>query len=420
MSSAQRLVLVLNAGSSSIKYQLFDMPQTAGTLPESGSHSGPRTLAKGLLDRVGQADARLNYQRRLADGSWVDGLIAESAANHAAGLALVARALGECPALADGQALYAVGHRVVHGGERFQAPTRITAEVVAGIRATIPLAPLHNPANLLGIEVSLEHLADIPQVAVFDTAFHHSLPPHAYRYALPERLYLEHGVRRYGFHGTSHAYVARQAAAMLGRPLSALKLVTLHLGNGASVTAIDGGRSIDTSMGMTPLEGLVMGTRSGDLDPAIVLYLAREIGMDLDAVDVLLNKESGLAGIAGSGDMREILARKAAGDIDAALAFELFCYRIRKYIGAYIAVLGRVDAIVFTGGIGEHASEVRERVCSGLEGLGLRLDEGRNVSNERGGYAIQQTSAAVALLVIPTNEELEIALQTVAAVEAAG
>ena len=409
MSIEQRLVLVLNAGSSSIKYRLFDM---------HGPRGRPRTLAKGLLDRVGHADARLDYQRRLMDGTWIDGVISEPVNDHAAGLALVARALGECPALADGQALYAVGHRVVHGGERFLKPTRITAEVVAGIRDTIPLAPLHNPANLMGIEVSLEHLACIPQVAVFDTAFHHTLPPHAYRYALPERLYREHGVRRYGFHGTSHAYVARQAAVMLERPLSDLKLITLHLGNGASVTAIDGGHSIDTSMGMTPLEGLVMGTRSGDLDPAIVFYLARETGMDLDAVDALLNQESGLLGIAGSGDMREVLSRRAAGHPGAALAFELFCYRIRKYIGAYIAALGRVDAIVFTGGIGEHAPEVRERVCSGLEVLGLHLDEGRNVGKEQGGYAIQQTGAAVALLVIPTNEELEIALQTVAVVEA--
>jgi len=257
----------------------------------------------------------------------------------------------------------------------------------------------------------------VPQVAVFDTAFHQGMPPHAYRYALPRSLYQAHHVRRYGFHGTSHAYVARQAAAFLNRPLGELNLITLHLGNGASAAAISGGRSIDTSMGMTPLEGLVMGTRSGDIDPALVFYIARETGQDYAAIEDLLNRESGLKGLCGANDMREVLRRVASGAADARLAFELYCYRIKKYIGAYWAVLGRLDAVVFTAGIGENAAAVRAQACKGLEGLGIRLDAGRNAATLQAVSDVSTADAPVRVLVVRTDEELEIAAQTFSVVQ---
>jgi acetate kinase len=313
-----------------------------------------------------------------------------------------------------------IGHRVVHGGERFRAPTRIDAGVVAAIRALIPLAPLHNPPNLLGIEVCLELFPRVPQVAVFDTAFHQTMPPHAYRYALPQSLYADHAVRRYGFHGTSHAYVAKRAAQYLGKPIDALNVITLHLGNGASATAIQNGRCVDTSMGMTPLEGLVMGTRCGDVDPALVFCIGRATGMGNTSIEALLNRESGLKGLCGANDMREVLKRRDAGDAQARLAFEVYCYRIRKYIGAYCAVLGRVDALVFTAGIGENAPAVRAQVCAGLEALGIRLDAARNSAVSGETSEIQSRDSAVRLLVIRTNEELEIAEQTRAVLSAAG
>jgi acetate kinase len=290
---------------------------------------------------------------------------------------------------------------------------------VAAIRALMALAPLHNPANLLGIEVCLELIPTVPQVAVFDTAFHQTMPPHAFRYALPESLYTEHAVRRYGFHGTSHAYVAKRAAQHLGLSLDRLNLITLHLGNGASAAAIQNGRCVDTSMGMTPLEGLVMGTRCGDLDPALGFYIGRATGLDPAAVETLLNKESGLKGLCGANDMREVLKRMDAGDAPARLAFEVYCYRIRKYLGAYCAVLGRVDAIVFTAGVGENAPAVRARACAGLDPLGIRLDTSRNDAASAEIEEIQQKNSVVKLLVIRTNEELEIAEQTRAVLAAA-
>jgi acetate kinase len=307
----------------------------------------------------------------------------------------------------------------VHGGDRFAAPTLIDDGVAAAIRELIPLAPLHNPSNLLGIEAARGRFPRAPHVAVFDTAFHQTLPPHAFRYAVPAELYERHRVRRYGFHGSSHAYVARQAAAHLGRATDVVNLITLHLGNGASAAAIAGGRSIDTSMGLTPLEGLVMGTRCGDLDPALHFYLLRQTGMAPADLETLLNSASGLKGLCGVADMREIQSRAAAGDGEAALALELFCYRVKKYVGAYAAALGRVDAVVFTGGIGENSAVVRGKVCAGLENLGIILDAAENAHNAGTEALISREGSPVAILVIPTDEEAEIARQAMTVVAAA-
>ena len=319
-------ILVLNAGSSSLKFKLFEMAPLS-------------VLIEGAVEEIvpGGYPAAIEEMEGVLRAQGLD-------------------SLGEVDA---------IGHRVVHGGERFVESVVIDDEVVGAIEALIPLAPLHNPANLEGIRTARLHAPDVPQVAVFDTAFHQSMPEVAYRYALPEAMY-EEGIRRYGFHGTSHGYVARQAAKRLKMPLEKTHLITLHLGNGASACAVQGGQSIDTSMGMTPLEGLVMGTRSGDLDPAILLYLAREKGYTINQLDRLLNRESGLTGVCGEHDMRRIHARIAEGDTEAALARDLFVYRIRKYIGAYVAVLGRVDALVFTGGIGENDAVIRAMILEDL------------------------------------------------------
>jgi acetate kinase len=396
-------VLVLNSGSSSVKYQLFGSEDWA-------------VLAAGAITRIGEAQSELK-------GSWVGPQgeresCRETAAiaDHEGGLARIVARLRDSGVLADLRELGAVGHRVVHGGEDFHRPTLVDDAVVAAIRGMIPLAPLHNPANLAGIEVARRLFPGVPQVAVFDTAFHQTMPPPAYRYAIPEDLYREHRVRRYGFHGTSHHYVAKRAAVFLGRPLSECNLITLHLGNGASATAIKAGASVDTSMGLTPLEGLVMGTRCGDIDPAIHFYIANNLGLDNAALDDLLNRRSGLLGLCGVNDMREIQQRAAAGDERARLAVEVFCHRLRKYLGAYYAELGRVDAVVFTGGIGENDALTRARSCSGLEALGIYLDEQANASAERGERAISSAESPVKLLVIPTNEELEIAREALAAV----
>ena len=309
---------------------------------------------------------------------------------------------------------------MVHGGEYFREPTRIDRQVLERIRDMIPLAPLHNPANAMGIEVTLQYAPDIPQVAVFDTAFHQSIPAHAWHYAIPERLYSEQRVRRYGFHGTSHHYVAKQAARQLGKALSSLNLITLHLGNGASVAAIRHGHSVDTSMGMTPLEGLIMGTRCGDIDPAIHFYLCRQAGLKFEQVESLLNKDSGLKGICGANDMREVHSLADAGDDRARLALTMYGYRIKKYIGAYYAVLGHVDALVFTAGIGENDAWLRAQACSGLQALGIDIDSAKNTQAGEGVFAIQRDGSPVSVLVVPTDEEYEIALQTVECVGAAG
>jgi acetate kinase len=309
----------------------------------------------------------------------------------------------------------AVGHRVVHGGSRFTGPTLIDDAVEQAIDELSALAPLHNPANLVGIRAARAALPDVPQVAVFDTAFHQSMPPAAYTYAVDSAVAERHGIRRYGFHGTSHKYVSERAAEFLGRPLAELKTIVLHLGNGASACAVDGGRSIDTSMGMTPLQGLVMGTRSGDIDPAAVVALLRA-GMSVDEVDGLLNRRSGLLGLTGSGDMRDVQGAADGGDAAAEAALAVYRHRIRHYVGAYAASLGGLDAIVFTAGVGENNGTLRRQALDGLGFLGVRVDDARNDSPSREARRISPDDAAVAVLVIPTAEELEIARQALAAV----
>ncbi len=410
-------VLVFNSGSSSVKYEVFAVRDWT-------------SLASGLVERIGEPESRLRHRGGVAgDGDSGEGATGNGATqiarsqvvpDHRSAVRLVSEVLREFAVLRDPSELCAIGHRVVHGGEAFREPTVIDEEVIATIRAQIPLAPLHNPANVVGIEAAMAAYPRVPQVAVFDTTFHQSLPPHAYRYAIPEEVYRDFGVRRYGFHGTSHSYVARQAAKHLDRPMQSLNLVTLHVGNGASAAAIRNGKSIDTSMGITPLEGLIMGTRCGDLDPAIVFYLARVTGMSNDELESMLNRDSGLKGICGENDMREILKRARAGDDRARLAIEMCAYRIKKYIGAYYAVLGRLDAIVFTGGIGENAPEIRETACRDLEHLGIAIDPNRNHAHPPGPVEIQSDRSKVKVLVIPTDEEREIALHTVEAIGAVG
>jgi acetate kinase len=391
-------ILVINSGSSSLKYQLLDM------------HRGV-VLTAGIVDRIGNRNAALHHEWRTSEGT-METLAREVAApDHRAAFVAIGAAMRETGVMLDATRVDAIGHRVVHGGERFQTPTRIDADVVTAVRALVPLAPLHNPPNLLGIELCLELFPSVPQVAVFDTAFHQTMPPHAYHYALPQGLYADHAVRRYGFHGSSHAYVTRRAAEYLGREPTTLNLISLHLGNGASAAAVAGGRCIDTSMGMTPLEGLVMGTRCGDIDPALTFYIGRVAGLDGAAVETLLNEDSGLKGLCGTNDMREVLRRIDAGDSPARLAFDIYCYRIRKYIGAYTAALGRVDAVIFTAGIGENAPAVRERVCAGLEALDIRFDARKNAAVSGEIAEIQSADSAVKLLVVRTNEEREIAEQ---------
>jgi len=397
-------ILVINAGSSSIKYQLFDLDRR-------------RRLAGGLLERIGEEGGRLRHElsepvlRRLERP--------EAAADHRLGMAAIMAVLTapEVGAIGAAAEIGAVGHRVVHGGERFFRPALIDAAVLAAIGQNIPLAPLHNPANLAGIEAARAFFPSLPQVAVFDTAFHQTIPAPAFLYGLPLDLYHHLRIRRYGFHGTSHQHLAKAAARMLGRPLAELNLITLHLGNGASITAISGGRSVDTSMGMTPLEGLLMGTRCGDLDPAIPSFLAQNARMTIPEIDSMLNQQSGLKGLCGTNDMREILSRIARGDEQARLALDIYAYRIRKYIGAYFAVLGRVDALVFSAGIGQNSPEVRELALRGLSGLGILLDPSRNRAAGSEGLELQAADSRVKVLVIPANEELEIAEQTLEVVK---
>lgn len=394
-------ILVMNSGSSSLKFQLFNM-------------EGLTVLASGLIESIGEPQGLVVVHYFDGNGCEQHLERKEEIVDHRVAIETMAALFQEKEILSDVTQLAGVGHRVVHGGEAFHEPTLITNEVLAGIRELIPLAPLHNPSNITGIEVVMEKVPDVPQVAVFDTAFHQSIPEHAYLYALPYKLYEEQKVRRYGFHGTSHAYVSKAAAEYLGKPYEDLKLITLHLGNGASAAAIDHGTCVDTSMGLTPLEGLVMGTRSGDLDPAILFYLARETGMDINDLDTLLNKESGLKGICGNNDMRSINKLAESGDKQALLAFHIFCYRIKKYIGSYLAVLGGADCLIFTGGIGENSVSVRTNCLAGLETLGLSLDAQRNDGRSDAIMEIQSDSSPCKILVVPTNEELEIAHQTLA------
>lgn len=402
-------ILVINSGSSSIKYQLFDMAEES------------RALTAGLVERIGEASSRIKHQTFL-DGAGREVVRELVLQTHRQGLEQVTELLmDENVGVIDSPAdISAIGHRVVHGGERFSQPVIIDAAVKAAVKALSPFAPLHNPPNLMGIEVAEELFPKAVQVAVFDTAFHQTMPPSAYRYAIPDALYREQGIRSYGFHGTSHLYVSKQAIAHLGKPAEDTNLITVHLGNGCSMTAVRGGRSVDTSMGFTPLAGLIMGTRSGDIDPAIPYFLGAELGMSLPEIDRLLNKQSGLVGIAGNNDLRDLQSRQAQGDGAAQLALDMYTYRIKKYIGAYMAALGRVDAIVFTAGVGENSAYVREHACGGLEALGVVLDSARNQAGPGDGVVteIQAANSPVQVLIIRTNEELEIAMQTLAVVNA--
>ncbi|HEU5354017.1 MAG TPA: acetate kinase [Actinocrinis sp.] len=394
-----RDVLVLNAGSSSVKYQLIDLETR-------------ERLATGLVARIGEEEEG-ELTHRPAQGS--PHTVRDRFADHAQALdAILAAFKAAGPDLA-GIDLLAVGHRVVHGGTRYDRPTLIDDAVLAGIRELSSLAPLHNPANVTGIEVARKAFPDVPHIAVFDTAFHRTLPPAAYTYAVPREWRDRYSVRRYGFHGTSHQYVAKRAAHLLGVDPARANLIVLHLGNGASACAIEGGRSVETSMGLTPLEGLVMGTRSGDLDPAVPEYLQRVAGLDAKRIDDTLNHESGLLGLSGSNDLRDVQRAQDEGDLDARLAIEVYCHRIRKYVGAYYAVLGRVDAIVFTAGVGENDAAVRALSMQGLERLGIAVDEQRNRSSEASERYISPDGADVPVLVVPTDEELEIAEQAIAA-----
>ena len=400
-------ILVINSGSSSIKYQLFDM-------------ASKEVMTSGLIERIGLENSRVVHH--LYNGGKKREVAKEiSVPNHEKGLRIIADLLvdPEHGAITHTSEVDAVGHRVVHGGEHFSATTLIDAEVLKAIRRLIPLAPLHNPPNLEGIEVAMKIFPQARQVAVFDTAFHQTMPPEAYRYAVPNNFYTEHGVRVYGFHGTSHRYVARMAAEYLGKPLEEMNLITAHLGNGASITAIRNGKSVDTSMGFSPLPGLVMGTRSGDIDPAVIFYMAKGVGMSMDEIDTVLNKKSGLLGLAGSSDLRDILKKNEEGNPDAALALALYTYRIKKYIGAYLAVLGQVDALVFTAGVGENSPYIRWHACEGLSHLGISLDREKNEAKIKGITEIHNIESPISVLVIPTNEELEIALQTKALIETA-
>ncbi len=391
-------ILVVNGGSSSLKYQLFAGDDT-------------RVVATGLIERIGEATSL--GQLEITGPHGVEQIKQEVAvADHGRAIERMLTMLQANRVLEDVSLLAGIGHRVVHGGETFHQPVFINEEVIAGIEALIPLAPLHNPVNLMGIRALFELAPAVPQVAVFDTAFHQSIPRHRYLYGLPGRLYEEYHVRRYGFHGTSHSYVSGQAAVYLGRPVEELRLITLHLGNGASAAAIEAGRCVETSMGMTPLEGLIMGTRCGDIDPAIVFYLARQTGMSMDELDDLLNRQSGLKGICGYNDMRTITALADQGDASAGLALDMFCHRLKKYIGSYMAILGKTDALVFTGGIGENSALVRQQSCQGLEALGIEVDLAKNRVRAKKGREIQTEQSRVKVLVIPTDEELAIALQT--------
>jgi acetate kinase len=398
MTEATR-VLVLNAGSSSVKYQLIDMLD------------GHR-LAAGLVEQIGERQGRLVHTPH----GGVRRETAQLFPDHSTALKAVAEELAADRLGLDSPELAAIGHRVVHGGKRFTAPTVITDEVLTEIRRLVPVAPLHNPANITGIEVARMLRPDLPQVAVFDTAFHTTVPEYAARYAIDRATADVHRVRRYGFHGTSHQYVSRATARLLGKDPAEVNVIVLHLGNGASASAVAGGVCVDTSMGLTPLEGLVMGTRSGDIDPGVVFHLHRVGGLSVDEIDDLLNRRSGLLGLCGDNDMREILRRAEAGDEAAELAFRAYVHRLRKYIGAYCAVLGRVDALAFTAGVGENAAPVREAATADLDQLGIAVDPELNSVRSGEPRIISPAYSRVAVAVVPTDEELEIARQVFALV----
>ena len=394
------IVLVVNCGSSSLKYQLINM-------------DNEEVMAKGLVEKIGLPDSQLTHKW---NGQKKE--IKQSIPDHQVAVKLVLDILtdAECGVIKSMDAIDAVGHRVVHGGEKFAKSVVITDEVMQAIEECTPLAPLHNPANIIGIKACQELMPGVPMVAVFDTAFHQTMPPVAYTYALPYEYYEKDKVRRYGFHGTSHKYVSQRAADMLGKPIEQLKLISCHLGNGSSVTAIDGGKSVDTSMGFTPLAGLPMGTRSGDIDAGILEYLMNKYGMDIKEMVNVLNKKSGVMGVSGvSSDFRDLEEAFEQGNERAGLAVDMFNYGVKKLIGAYAAAMGGVDAIIFTAGVGENSASQRMAIASGLEFMGVKMDEDANkVRGEE--RVISAPDSKVTVLLIPTNEELMIAMDTEALV----
>eukprot|EP00897_Mesotaenium_endlicherianum_P010646 jgi/Mesen1/960/ME000012S00512 len=393
---AGRSILVLNAGSSSLKYSLFKVSKSL------------QLSVQGLVEQIGTSHGSITHRvlndedKRLSErGEFED---------HKAALSKVVSLLHFTRA--ESKSIMAVGHRVVHGGEAISAPKIITDEVKAAIEHSIPLAPLHNPANLQGIRVA-EELFDCPQVAVFDTAFHSTIRPHAYIYGLPYKFYEENKIRRYGFHGTSYLYLLKETARMLRKPVESVNMIALHLGAGASMAAIQEGKCIDTTMGVTPLEGLVMATRSGDVDPAVVGLLARLRGLSVDEIDSVLNKQSGMYGVCGDKDMKSVVERAVAGEPRCQLALDVYVHRLRKYVGAYLVHLrGEVDAIVFSGGVGERSAYIRALACEGLERFGFAVDASKNERVKRDGGQIQSDESRVRVLMIPTDEELSIAQQT--------
>ncbi|MGO4107524.1 acetate/propionate family kinase [Paenibacillus sp. YAF4_2] len=391
-------VLVINAGSSSLKYQLYNMETE-------------EVLASGRVERIGMDSSIVTHESPgKSDVTQVSEIL-----DHVTAVKKVVDMLihPEHGAVKSMEEIDAVGHRVVHGGEVFRSSALVTADVKQEIRKLFDLAPLHNPAHMMGITAVEANMPNVPQVVVFDTAFHQSMPNTSYLYPIPKVLYRRHKVRRYGFHGTSHQYVSQQAADFLGKPLESLKMISCHIGNGASCTAILDGKSFDTSMGMTPLEGLMMGTRSGDLDPAIVPYVMNKEDLTLNEVNSMLNKHSGLLAISGiSSDMREIVEAMGEGDTNAKLAFDMYTYRVRKYIGAYAAAMNGVDIILFTAGVGENSNVLRKAVCEGISFLGVELDEERNNVRSKEVRQISTDISRVKVLVVPTNEELLIARDT--------
>ncbi len=391
-------LIVLNCGSSSIKYQLFDMPSA-------------EVLAKGLVDKIGLKGASIKHTKEDGTVLKLEGEILD----HQAGIEHVLAILthNEYGSLNNLQELGAVGHRVVHAGEKYNGSVAVTNEVIKALEECVDLAPLHNPPNLEGIYAITKLLPDVPQVGVFDTAFHQTMPEHAFLYGIPYSLYEKYKVRRYGFHGSSHRFVSRRAAEILGKPLQDLRIISCHLGNGASIAAISNGKSVDTSMGMTPVEGLVMGTRSGDIDAGAVLYIADKEETSIPFTNTLLNKHSGMLGLSGvSSDMRDIETAAAEGNLRAKVALDIYHYRIKKYIGSYAAAMGGVDLIIFTGGVGENGWETRQECCYGLEFMGMELDIQKNTKMRGKEMIISKDNSKVTIMVVPTNEELVIAQDT--------
>jgi acetate kinase len=391
-------VLVVNCGSSSVKYQLLNMEDES-------------VMARGLAERIGIEGSRLKHQAAGRE----EIIIEKPMPDHKTALKLITDVLTDekTGVIKDVDEIYAVGHRVVHGGEKFSGSVRITDEVMDTLRECADLAPLHNPPNIMGIEACQQLMPGKPMAGTFDTAFHHTIPDYAYIYPIPYEYYKKYGVRKYGFHGTSHKYVAERAAEIVGEPLESLKIITCHLGNGASITAVNGGKSVETSMGFTPLEGLAMGTRCGSIDPAIIAFIMEKENKTVEEVNNILNKRSGVLGISGvSSDFRDLEQAAEKGDYNAKLAIEVFAYKVKKFIGSYSAVMNGVDVIVFTAGLGENSVSMRERICSGLDYLGLELDPEAN--NVRGKEAIiSKPGCKVKAVVVPTNEELMIARETV-------